>query len=107
MSARPIGVNVPMTSPQATAAANQAMKFGLRSTAQKAPKGCFITAKPIEHENALAAVLARPAPYQKGSSQRYFLKVKSIRSVLVMAYTVGFGSNSGSNRLQMFFGELG
>jgi hypothetical protein len=36
MSAIPIGVNVPMTSPQATVAANQATQFGLRSTAQKA-----------------------------------------------------------------------
>jgi hypothetical protein len=35
-SARPIGVNVPMTSPQADAAANQAEHFDRRSTAQKA-----------------------------------------------------------------------
>jgi hypothetical protein len=36
VSARPIGVNVPINSPQATADANQATIFGLRSTAQKA-----------------------------------------------------------------------
>jgi hypothetical protein len=36
LRAVPIGVNAPMTSPQATAAANQATKFGLLGTAQKA-----------------------------------------------------------------------
>src|SRR5690348_739736 len=36
MSAIPIGVNVPMTSPQVTAAANHATHFGLRSAAQEA-----------------------------------------------------------------------
>ena len=36
VSARPIGVNVPMTSPHATAAADQVAQFDLRSTAQKA-----------------------------------------------------------------------
>ena len=36
VSATPIGVNAPMTSPQAAAAASQAAQFDLRSTAQKA-----------------------------------------------------------------------
>jgi hypothetical protein len=36
VSAAPIGVNVPTTSPQATAAANQVTRFELRSTARKA-----------------------------------------------------------------------
>ena len=36
VSAAPIGVNVPMTNPRATAAANQVTRVGLRSAAQKA-----------------------------------------------------------------------